>query len=380
MPAPGAFLRTELRRDLDDELSGSPGFVGQEHHEQTPAGRQDRPVESGLGAGSVPDIPSGFVLFRLRAPRHVFDLEILNNEKGPVGIGHKVAGGLVDHVLADVLGILEGPGQASFRLLPVLRPFLLPGEFSLPAFPCPFLFLHPGLLDVGKVDPPAGAGHHRNRHAPVEAQGFALKLFFRKHPEPGDRVLLLRFRESILRGEGDEPLPRLDRDVKRGGTGIRGLGLEGQNPEREFLCSQNQFSALRFIVGLEGEQFGGDPDRLPSVLPLERGPPGQAGKEAGVGLFPPDCPVAEDRGGNLPEPGGLRSDEPGVLLVDGNGRSRKRDRFFGEGPVIPVFGHLGVVNEPLVSDPLKQDLFLGGSGIRAEAVAGLHESMLLLAT
>ena len=107
-------------------------------------------------------------------------------------------GGLVDQVLFHILRIFEGPGQALFRLLPVLQPILLPGEFSLPAFPGPLLLLHPDPLDRGKVDPPPIAGHHRRHHAPVEAQGFALKLLFRQHPEPGDRVLLLRFRETPL--------------------------------------------------------------------------------------------------------------------------------------------------------------------------------------
>ena len=380
MPAPGAFLRTELRRDLDDELSGSPGFVGQEHHEQTPAGRQDRPVESGLGAGSVLGIPSRILLFGFRPLRHVFDFEILDDEKGPVGIGDEVMGGLVDHIFADVLRIFEGPGEPGFALLPVVRAFDLSGEFSLPAFFGPFFLLHPDLLDGGEIDPSPIACHHRNRHAPVEAQGFALKLLFRKHPEPGDRVLFLRLRESVVRGEGDEPLPGLDRDVKRGGTGIRGMGLEGQNPHRELLCSENQFFELRFVVGPKAEEFRGDPDRLPSVFSLEDGFSGESGKESSHRLFPSNRSVTEYLGGNLPEPGGLRADETGILLIDGNGRSRKRDRFFGEGPVIPVLGDLGVVDEPLVPDPLEQDLFLGGSGIRAKALACLHGSMIPLLT
>ena len=171
--------------------------------------------------------------FGLRPFRHVFDIEILDDEKDPVRIYGEGPGGLVDHVLSHILRVFEGPGEPGLGLLPVLRPFLLPGEFSLPAFPDPLLLLHTGFLDRGKVDPPPIAGHHRNHHAPVEAQGLALKLLFRKHSEPGDRVLLLRFRKAVVRGEGDEPLPRLDRDVKRGGTGIRGMGLEGQNPERE---------------------------------------------------------------------------------------------------------------------------------------------------
>ncbi|MDA8060610.1 MAG: hypothetical protein M0Z37_09710, partial [Nitrospiraceae bacterium] len=56
-------------------------------------------------------------------------------------------------------------------------------------------------------------------------------------------------------------------------------------------------------------------------------------------------------GGNLPEPGDALSDEPGVLLVDGNGRSRKGDRFSGKDPVIPVFGDLGVIDEALMEGP-----------------------------
>jgi hypothetical protein len=107
---------------------------------------------------------------------------------------------------------------------------------------------------------------------------------------------------------------------------------------------------------------------LPSVFSLKDGSSGKTGREPGMGLFPANRPVPEYLGGNLPEPGGGFSDKPGVLLIDGNRRSRKRDRFLGEGPVIPIFGDLGVVNEPLVSDPLEKDPFLGGSGIRAPCV------------
>ena len=140
-------------------------------------------------------------------------------------------------------------GKPGFAPLPVVRAFDLSGDFSLPAFPDPLLLLHPGPLDRGKGDPPPIAGHHRNRHAPVEAQGFALKLLFRKHSVPGDRVFLLRFREAVVRGEGNTPSSRLDRDVKRVGTGIWGMGLEGENPKREFLCSENPFFELRFVAG-----------------------------------------------------------------------------------------------------------------------------------
>ncbi len=86
----------------------------------------------------------------------------------------------------------------------------------------------------------------------------------------------------------------------------------------------------------DGEKFGCDPDRLPSILPLNGETPGQTGKEPAAGLLPEDRPVSKNRRGEIPEPGGLRSGEPGVLLIDGNGRSRKRERFFGEGPVMAV--------------------------------------------
>ena len=99
---------------------------------------------------------------------------------------------------------------------------------------------------------------------------------------------------------------------------------------------------------------------------------GKSGIEPGRGLFPPNRPVTEYLGGNLPEPGGVLSDEPGVLLIDGNGRSRKGDRFLGKDPVVPVLRDLRVVDEPLMSYPLEKDLLLGGGGIRAKAVADLH--------
>ena len=110
-------------------------------------------------------------------------------------------------------------------------------------------------------------------------------------------------------------------------------------------------------------------DGRPPVLSPEDGSSGQPGEKTGHRLFPANRPVTEDLGGNIPEPWGVRTDEPGILLIDGNGRSRRRHRFFGEGPVIAVFQHLGVIDEPLVSDPLEQGLFLGGNGIGAESAA-----------
>ena len=167
-------------------------------------------------------------------------------------------GGLVNHFLSVLFCVFEAPGQ-----------------FSLPAFPGPLLLFHPEPLDGGEIDGPSVAGHDRNRHAPVESQGFALKLPLRKHPEPSDRVFFFRFRKTIVRGEGDEPSSRFDRDQERGGTAIRGMGLEGQNPEREFLCSENQSFELRLVVAPKAEEFGGDPDRLPFVFSLEDGSFGQ---------------------------------------------------------------------------------------------------------
>ena len=101
-------------------------------------------------------------------------------------------GGLVNHILPDILGVLEGPGQSSLCRLPVLRPFLLTEECSLPPPPASLLLLDPALLDGGEIDPSPGARHQRRHHAPVEAHGFAPEFLFRKHPEPGDRVFLFR--------------------------------------------------------------------------------------------------------------------------------------------------------------------------------------------
>ena len=154
------------------------------------------------------------------------------------------------------------------------------------------------------------------------------------------------------------------------------MGRKSQNPHRELLRPEEKLLGVCLLVISKGEKLGGDPDRLPSVLSLKDGPSGKSGIEPGIGLFPPNRPVTEYLGGNLPEPGGVLSDEACVLLVDRNGRSRKGDRFLGEDPVIPVLRDLRVVDETLVSNPLEKNRLLGGSGIRAKAVAGLHGSMI----
>ena len=129
------------------------------------------------------------------------------------------------------------------------------------------------------------------------------------------------------------------------------MGRKEQDPHRELLRPENKFLGVCLLVISKGEKLGGDPDRLPSVFSLKDRSSGKSGIEPGIGLFPPNRPVTEYLGGNLPEPGGVLSDEACVLLVDGNGRSRKGDRFLGEGPVIPVFGNLGVVDEALMEGP-----------------------------
>ena len=374
VPTSGTFLRTVMRRYLDHELSGLSGLVRQQNDEQPPARRQDRLVESGLGTGSVSGIPSGTVLLGFRLFRHVFDLEVLDDEEALVRVGDKRACGLVDHVLPDLFCVFEGPGQPGFGLCSVVRAFPLPGQLPLPAFSGPLLLLDPDLLDGGEIDRRPVAGHYGRRDAPIEAQCSGFEFLFRKHPEPGDRVFLLRFRKTVVGGEGHKPLPRFDREMERGGTGIDGMGgLEEQNSCRKRLRPENEFFGMSRVVIPKGKEFGSDPDRLTSVLSLRDGTPGQPGKEPVVGLFPENRPVSENLGGNIPEPEGVQANKPGILLIDGNGGSRKRDRFFGEAPVVPVLGHLGVVDKPLVSDPLEKDLFLGGCRIRSKSVACLHE-------
>ena len=140
------------------------------------------------------------------------------------------------------------------------------------------------------------------------------------------------------------------------------MGLEDQIPQGELHCSENKLLGVGFVFISKREELGSDPARLPSVFFLEDGSSGDSGKGSSHRLFPANRPVSEDLGRDIPEPGGVRADETCILLIDGNGYSGKRDRFFGEGPVIPVFRYLGIIDEPLVSDPLEQDLFLGGVG------------------
>jgi ATP sulfurylase len=48
-------------------------------------------------------------------------------------------------------------------------------------------------------------------------------------------------------------LPRLDRNVKRGGTRIRGMGREGQNPHRELLRPEDKPVGMGRVVIPEGK-------------------------------------------------------------------------------------------------------------------------------
>ncbi len=234
VPAVGTFLRTELRWYLDHELPVPSGFVRKEEDEQAPAGRQDRPVETGLGTCPVPEEIAGRVFFGFRLFRHVFDFQILDHEEAPVRTGGYGMGGLVDHILPDVLGIFEGSGQASLCLLPVLRPFLLTGECSLPPSPAPLLLLHPALLDGGEIDPSPGARHHRRHHTPVESNGFAPEFLFRKH---------LKKQEEEKQNRPLDPL--LPFGLRR--------GMPGQMFKRIWLIRRESFtrqsSLIRIVFG-----------------------------------------------------------------------------------------------------------------------------------
>ncbi len=132
------------------------------------------------------------------------------------------------------------------------------------------------------------------------------------------------------------------------------MGRKGQNPHRELLRPEEKLLGVCLLVISKGEKLGGDPDRLPSVFSLKDRSSGKSGIEPGIGLFPPNRPVTEYLGGNLPEPGGVLSDEPGIFLIDRNGRSRERNGFFGEGPVVPVLRDLGVIDEALMSYPWRR--------------------------
>ena len=129
------------------------------------------------------------------------------------------------------------------------------------------------------------------------------------------------------------------------------MGRKGQNPHRELLRPEEKLLGVCLLVISKGEKLGGDPDRLPSVFSLKDGPSGKSGIEPGIGLFPPNRPVTEYLGGNLPEPGDALSDEWGIFLINRNRGSRERNRFSGKDPVIPVFGDLGVIDEALMEGP-----------------------------
>ena len=57
--------------------------------------------------------------------------------------------------------------------------------------------------------------------------------------------------------------------MERGGTGIEGMGLEGQNSCRKPLRPENEFFGMGRVVIPKGKEFGGDPDRLTGLLSLK---------------------------------------------------------------------------------------------------------------
>ena len=83
------------------------------------------------------------------------------------------------------------------------------------------------------------------------------------------------------------------------------------------------WSLYRKEKGSEGIQTD-----LSSVFSLEDESFGQPGEKTGHGLLPANRPATNNPGRDIPVPGGVRSDETGILLIDGNGCSKKERLYF----------------------------------------------------
>lgn len=124
---------------------------------------------------------------------------------------------------------------------------------------------------------------------------------------------------GLLRGEGEKPRPGRDRDMERGWTG-------------HFLVPNT--SSLSCVWSLYRKERGseGIQSDFSSVFSLEDESFGQPGEKTGHGLLPANRPAKNNPGRDIPVPGGVRSDETGILLTDENGYSKKERPFFWQKP------------------------------------------------
>jgi len=267
VPASGAFLRTKLRRNLDHEFSGSIGLARKKENEHSPPGRQDRLVGTGLGPGSVFDMSSGLVFFRIRLLRRSPDPEILDNEEAPFRIGGKGVGGLVDPILPDLFMCRRRSGPDASGSASGSAIVFAGGPVSCSS-PCQRFrlrsFFSIRVLWTGRrsrlIPSLAMTGLATPGRIPRFCYGVLL-------PRPsGVRRSCFLFRRDlpIVREEGAVPSSLLDRDRQRGGSEIGPAGDKRQDVHRELFRPETKLSGIRFAAGPEGEKFGGDPDRSAS--------------------------------------------------------------------------------------------------------------------
>ena len=370
--AEAAFLRTVVRRHDDGELAHAPGLVTGELMNPAPGAVQNRPVESGFLA----DVAPRFIDGPLGRAGHVFCPQILEDEQPGLKIVHQGSAGFVGHVGTDP-GFVEGvPGRPLMGLGSPARAFSPPGGDLLPAFAVPFGSGQPLFLNRREIEPAAVANRRRNRHAPVDTPSRLEQSRFAQPLKLGGDLGFGLFRRSVLDGEGQMPLSRFDAENNRRGRLLdRPVRSYRDLAQRELFASNRQADSV-FVRG-QLEELAGEQDRLPTLAGFDfRAALAGPGEEPLVRLPPEVGSVSQHDGRDFPQKGGLFGDEMGILLIPGDRLSAQRRRFPVEPAEIAVLADLGVVNEPLATDPAQKDLLLFGRRVDAEFIADLHTVMI----
>lgn len=360
MAAAGAFLAGVVGRDEEDELPRARRLVADEVHELAEAGLEHRPVEARLRRGPVRQEPPRLVLPLLRSPRHLGELEVLEDVDQRRRVDDPPAG-LVAEVLADVALLRELRGEARLGPPPPPRPLLLAREALLqPLRPLPCLLLGAHLLRRQVV----GLGHRMdgNRRAPVVAPQVGLEPLAALAAQP--LQLRLRRRKGLktavrlglllgLVAERDVPASRLADDADGVRRAERPVRLDGQVADVVGLRADEE---PRDAVGaaLEAEQLARQVDRAAVGPPLADRAAAQLPEEPLVGLVPLDRLVAQDLRRAVRQPRRqLLVLEPGEGLVDGR-VGADGQVLAGVGREVPVLVALGVPDDPGAADPLAE--------------------------
>ena len=163
--AKAAILRGTIGRYGYAKLVVSPSFVRGVGFCLAPCGGEDGTIE----ASFLADVASRGVGGPFRRGRHIFDLEVFEDNQRHAGIVGEGVAGLVGEVAPHILAVALLTGGPLLGQLPALRSFDAAGDAALPAHALLLALGHPLLLNRLEIEIPAVAARQRDGDATINA-------------------------------------------------------------------------------------------------------------------------------------------------------------------------------------------------------------------